>query len=239
MPSLDFPHPKVIEDDGFFIVRDDLIPGGTKRRVGHVLLNHKAEYIYASTVFGYAQIALAYICRDASKRLTLFVAERGELHFRTKKAQSIGADIIQVPMGYLSNTRAQARRYYHADPSNRHLVPYGLSSPEVIQALADVARAVPGQNGLEPPKEVWSVAGSGTLTRALQVAWPNAEVHAVSVGSSAPDVGKAFVHHSPGPFAKDAPFQPPYPTVPNYDAKVWWWVKRYARPGAWVWNVAG
>ena len=78
----------------------------------HLRIVRVATVIDAATVYGYAQIALAYICKDAGKKLTLFVAERGELHFRTAKAQSLGANIVQIPMGYLSNTRAQARRYF-------------------------------------------------------------------------------------------------------------------------------
>lgn len=234
-----FPPPKVFEYNGVFVVRDDLLPGGTKRRIGHVLMNSKPEYVYASTVFGYAQIALAYICRDAGKKLTLFVAQRKELHHRTSMAKSIGANIVQIPMGYLSNTRSQARRYFREAPRERHLVPYGLDTPEVVSAMADVARKVPDQNGLPTPKEVWVVAGSGTISRALQLAWPDARVHAVGVGASAPDVGNAVIHHSPDPFSKDAAFQPPFPTVPNYDAKAWVFVKRYSSKGAWFWNVAG
>jgi hypothetical protein len=81
------------------------------------------------------------------------------------------------------------------------------------------------------------VAGSGTLTRALQRAWPHAAFHAVRIGS-APDAGRATLHMAPEPFERDAKQPPPFPSCGNYDAKAWRFILRHATPGALFWNVA-
>jgi len=251
MPKLDWPDPPkvvqfappvVVEHEGIFVVRDDLLEGGTKRRIAHLVLNGKEDYAYASTVHGYAQLALAYACRDNGKKLTLFVAKRPKSgrHPLTATAVSLGANVVEVwPQPRLSYIQAEARRYAEESPSTRHLVPFGLATREVLEALAEIARQVPAENGLAPPTEVWTAAGSGTLSRALQLAWPDADFHAVAVEAKDPDVGRAELHFAEGSFSRPAKLLPPFPTVKNYDGYCWAWIKRLARPGAWFWNCGG
>jgi hypothetical protein len=102
-----------------------------------------------------------------------------------------------------------------------------------VDALTDVAR------GLSiVPTEVWTVAGSGTLSRALQHAWPDATVHVVQIGAR-PKVGRAIVWQAPERFEHDAGLPPPFPSCSNYDAKAWRFIREHAQPGALFWNVAG
>jgi hypothetical protein len=102
-----------------------------------------------------------------------------------------------------------------------------------VDALTDVARDLP-----IVPTEVWTVAGSGTLNRALQHAWPGATVHAVQIGAR-PKVGRAIVWAAPERFEHDAELPPPFSSCGNYDAKAWRFIKQHAQPGALFWNVAG
>ena len=223
--------PEVRQCDQWFIVRDDLFPGGTKARVLPFLLDPgAAEYVYASPAYGYAQIALAYAAASMARRATVFVAKRLTLHARTQEAQRAGAKIVQVPYGYLSVVSARARDY--ARSAGASLLPFGMDFPAMIEAMAAVAASL----DIDPP-EVWCAAGSGTLTRALQCAWPNAAHHAVMVGT-VPNAGHATVHTAPEAFTRDARDRPPFPSCSNYDAKVWQFFKRQARPGALFWNVA-
>lgn len=222
--------PVLMQHEGFWIVRDDLLSGGTKARVIPRFLVGADEFVYASPAYGYAQIALAVSCRNLGKRATIFVAKRKTLHARTAEAYRAGAKIVQVPYGYLSNVQAKAKLYAHS--AGAKLLPFGLDFPEFIVALADVARSVPVQ-----PQEVWTVAGSGVLSRALQLAWPQAMFRAVQVGSD-PDVGRAKILKAPEKFEDDAKVKPPFPSCSNYDAKVWQFFKRHASPGALFWNVA-
>jgi len=87
------------------------------------------------------------------------------------------------------------------------------------------------------PREVWTVAGSGTLSRALQRAWPAAEFFAVRVGAQG-DAGKASVMQAPERFEHDAREPPPFPSCSNYDAKAWAFMRKHAKRGALFWNVA-
>lgn len=224
------PPPVVETHNGFRVVRDDLIPGGTKRRVVPLLITKTKEYVYASPAQGYAQIAIALCCRDHGKRATIFVAKRDELHPLTQQAFDCGANIVQVPMGFLAVVQAAARDY--AAENNARLLPFGLNSPRIRRGLADVALSIPFV-----PDEVWCVAGSGVLCRSLQMAWPDADHCVVKVGKQDIDVGKASAYIHPLKFGEDAKVKPPYPSCSNYDAKVWEYVLRYASPGALVWNV--
>jgi hypothetical protein len=223
--------PVLQEIDNVFVVRDDMLPGGTKRRALPVLMNGAGEYVYASPVYGYAQVALAHVARESGKRATVFCARRSVRHARTLEAEAAGARIIEVPCGYMSVLRARARQYCAV--SGAELLPFGLNTPAFIEALADIARSLK----VNPP-EVWTVAGSGVLTRALQLAWPGARFFAVQVGA-VPNAGRAEVIKAPERFEQDARLLPPFPSCSNYDAKAWQFVRLFARPGALFWNVAG
>jgi hypothetical protein len=225
-----WPEPVIERVGRVQVVRDDLIPGGTKRRVIDALLRGADEFVYASPAYGYAQVALAYACRDLGLRATVFTAKRGQLHPRTKEAKGAGAKVVLVPVGYLSNVQAKAREY--AAVVGARLLPFGLDTPEIGARLSEVAAALP-----LVPAEVWSVAGSGTLTRALQAAWPGAAFHAVQVGKEA-EVGIAMKYTAPEKFDNNATVPPPFPSCRNYDAKAWRFIQQHASDGALFWNVA-
>jgi hypothetical protein len=224
------PEARIDEFDNVLVLRDDIVQGGTKRRVLAELLDSHLEFVYASPASGYAQIALAYACRDAGKKATIFVARRNELHKRTAEAKSAGAKIVQVPHGYLTNVQAKAKAY--AEMVGARLMPFGFDCDEFIDRLASFAKSLP-----IAPLEVWSVAGSGTLTRALQRAWPQASFNAVQIGRE-PKIGAARKLKAPEKFDDDATVPPPFPSCSNYDAKAWFFIKRYATEGALFWNVA-
>jgi hypothetical protein len=222
--------PAIVEHDGIFVVRDDVHLGGTKARVLPRFLTGADEFVYASPVYGYAQIALSHCCKAAGKKATIFCAKRGELHARTQEAKRAGAKIVQVPHGYLSNVQSKARAY--AEATGSQLIPFGLDFPEFLEALATVAISLDIK-----PSEVWTVAGSGVLTRALQMAWPAARFYAVRIGA-APDAGCATVLTAPEKFEQDAKMRPPFPSCTNYDAKAWQFIRHRASPGSLFWNVA-
>ena len=84
------------------------------------------------------------------------------------------------------------------------------------------------------PTEVWTVGSSGTLTRGLQLAWPNATFHCVTVGHAG-DYGRAKTYKCEIPFNKETKVLPPFPSAPTYDAKAWEFMLEYASPGALFW----
>src|SRR5262249_43486132 len=165
--------PLVEEYQGIGVVRDDLFPGGTKARFIPRLFDGAEEVVYASPAQGGAQYSLAFVAHQLRKRATIFVAARQIPHARQLEARALGAKIVLVPFGMLSNVQAKARDY--AQKVGARLAPFGMDTPEAIEIIAEAARATH-----EQPDEVWCAAGSGTLCRALKLAWPRAHHVAVA-----------------------------------------------------------
>lgn len=210
------------------IVRDDLLPGGTKVRALVVMMEPGGAYAYAGPAEGYAQIALGRTAALIGARGVAFVAARARRHRNTVSAAAFGAEIVEIRPGYLTVVKARARRY--CAEHGVTLLPFGLDSLVAQRAIQDAASRIPA------PEEVWCVAGSGTLSRALAAAWPGATIHAVRVGM-VPEVGSAMLYRAPEEFADDAKIAPPFPSSANYDAKAWRFIEQRATDGALFWNV--
>ncbi len=230
--------PPVVEErsPGVFVVRDDLLVGGTKRCYADQLIRGKAEVVYASPAYGGAQIAIAHSARECGASATIFVAKRSTPHPRTLEAFKAGAKIVQVPCGYLTNVQAKAKAY--AAATGATLLPFGLETPLAFEAIETRARMASEQVG--KLDQVWSVGGSGVLTRGLQRGFDSKAFYVVQVGRElrSPDAGKAKVIVSPLPFEKDAKRLPPFPSCSNYDAKGWEPFSTQGRGRRLFWNVA-
>lgn len=214
-----------------YVVRDDLIPGGTKQRVVRKLVKAGQEYVFPATAYGYAQVALAYACEEKGARCTLFIAERKRaLHPLTQQAVDHGAELHMVKGGVTNIVIAAAKRY--GAETGATVFPLGFGTPEFIRGFADLARSLN-----LAPEQVWCAAGSGSLCRALQIAWPSADFRAVQYGMHT-DAYRAKVYIAPEKYDMDAEAPPPFPSCTYSDAKVWRFVLKYARDGALMWNVA-
>ena len=230
--------PKLIikEYDGIKVVRDDLLDGGTKRRAFTIYVKSKPEideFVYASPRQGYAQLSLAYACRDLGKKCTVTVPQ-GERYWLTNKAVEVGANIIEVPMGYLTNIQAKAKKYCFNNGA--HLIPFGGDHPVIIEAMTQTALSLDIN-----PTEVWTVMSSGVLSRGLQAAWPNAKVYGVRIGHNTTRIeqGRAETFKSDYKFHQECkePERPPFPSSLTYDSKAWMFIKEHATKGSLFWNV--
>ena len=231
------PSPMIEEHEGIQVVRDDLLGGGSKIRFADYLVQSQPEieeWVYGSSpATGYAQISLSYLCRKYGKKAVIFMAERAwdKLHDYQIEALKAGADMKWVPNGMLSVTEKRARDYVEQDPKVRRLLPIGFHHDTVIASIVRVALSMDVR-----PNEVWTVGSSGTLTRGLQLAWPDAAFHCVTVGHKG-DYGRAKTYRCEIPFNKPAKLIPPFPSAITYDAKAWEYIKQHASPGALFWNV--
>lgn len=214
------------------VVRDDLLTGGTKEAALLSFIENMPEHelVYAGPRQGYAQIALASACKAIGKKATLFIAQSKIKHPRSMKAAELGAELREVPCGYLTVVQARAREY--CQQTGARMLPFGLACEEMVEAIAQRARMIS-----IVPEEVWSVAGSGTLQRGLQRAWPSAQFFAVQVGKT-PDAGTAEIILAAEKYEQDAAEPPPFPSCSNYDAKAWRHIVAKASNGALFWNVA-
>jgi len=223
------PNPAPIMEvvEGIHVVRDDLLASGSKARGLDFLIGHSPtnqgieEWVYGSSpAHGYAQISLPVVCGKYGKKAVIFMADRdkSKLHDCQRRGLEAGGVYHWVPNGMLSVTQKRARDYVAESPKTRRLFPIGGDHPSVIACLAKVARSLPIE-----PEHVWTVGSSGTLSRALQAAWPKAAVYVVSVGHKMGEheAGRAQVFRTPWAFNKPCPVdkRPPFPSVPEYDAK--------------------
>ena len=232
-----FPAPVIEEHEGFMVVRDDLLDGGSKMRFADCLIKSQPEieeWVYGSSpATGYAQISLSCLCRKYGKKSIIFMADRAKdkLHEYQLRAIESGATMKWVPNGMLSVTEKRARDYVEQNPNSRRLLPIGFDHPSVVASINMVASKMDVS-----PTEVWTVGSSGTLTRGLQRAWPDASFHCVTVGHKG-DYGRAKLYKCEIPFNRETKVKPPFPSAPTYDAKAWEFMKQYASPGALFWNV--
>ena len=236
--SIKLPPPVIVEHEGIKVVRDDLLDGGTKRRGFNVYVEsfpEVNEWVYASPRQGYAQLSLAYACKDLGKKATVTIP-KGEHYWLTDEAIRMGANIIEVPMGYLTNIQAKAKKYVEEHEGSA-LVPFGGDHPIIIEAMKNVALSL----NIEPPKEIWTVMSSGVLSRGLQLAWPNAKVYGVQIGHNTTEreIGRAQTMRSKYKFNQECKEQdrPPFPSSLTYDSKAWEFIKKHASEGALFWNV--
>lgn len=229
------PDAKVTQHEGIYVVRDDLIKGGTKRAFVGKLIYGYEEVVYASPVYGGAQIAIAHAAKDLGIKATIICAKRKKPHARTLEAKNAGAKVIQVPTGYLSNIKSKARKY--CEMSGAYLLPFGLESQLAFTAIA--ARAAKVQKLVGELDEVWCVAGSGVLARGLQLGLDAKKFNCVQIGRTLhqSDVGEAHVYIHPFDFSKDAKINPPFPSCSNYDAKAWEYVIKQGKGKRLFWNV--
>ena len=237
--TITLPDVVIEKHENIWVVRDDLLPGGTKRRFLYRYLqsqSHVKEWVYASPRVGYAQVALAYACRDLGLKATVVIPKGKHLPL-TDEAISIGANIIEVPMGFLTHIQSVAKNYALETPETQ-LLPFGLDHPVVIDEVARIASSLPIQ-----PKEVWSCISSGVLSRGLQKAWPTAKVYGVRVGHNTTDRerGRAEIFISKYKFTQKCKTaeKPPFPSSDYYDSKVWSFIKEHASDDALFWNVGG
>jgi hypothetical protein len=235
---------QVEEHEGFYVVRDDLLPGGTKQR-GYQVIGKipNDEVVYAGPWNGYAQVALAIACKKYGKKATV-VMSKGD-YWTNKKAKKYGANLIIHPGATLMELQAKAEEYGRL--TGAYVMPFGFSSDEfkdelLKQISAAVERANDDVVNAATTATIWVVAGSGTLARVLQKIFPHAKFSLVEIGRKVymddMDKTRTKIYKTGMSLYRDSPELPPYSSPSTYDAKVWPFVKKYGEPGDIIWNVA-
>lgn len=240
--DIELPKPIIVEHEGIKVVRDDLLDGGTKRRAFNYYVQwvkqtnpHVKELVYASPREGYAQLSLTYSCVELGLKSTVFVP-KGKHNWLTTESIRLGCNIIEVPMGYLSNIQSKARKYVEVT-EGASLVPFGGDHDIIIEGMCRTGLSL----DIEPPKEIWTVMSSGVLSRGLQRAFPDAKVYGVRIGHNTTERerGRAETFLSKYKFNQECKEveRPPFPSSLTYDSKAWEFIKEHASEGALFWNV--
>lgn len=231
-----FAEPKIEKHNGIYVVRDDLIDGGTKSRYLIDLFNAFDEVVYATPAYGGAQLALAYCAKLKGKQATLFVAKRKDPHKRTLQAKSLGARVFQVPHGYLNHVQSKAKKY--AKDKGAYYLEFGGDTTETIETIGRMASTINIQ--IKDIDEVWCASGSGVLTRGLQNGIKAKRFYAVQVGKDIKGkVGKATIIKHRLEFKEELNIKTPFPSCPNYDKKAWELCKKHSKGKVLFWNVMG
>lgn len=211
----------IIKDHyGIKVVRDDLLPGGTKSiLLASIDSSFINEFVYASPVYGGFQIAISMYCKSVGKQATIFCAKRNVMHPNTLKCIEYGASVIEVPYGYLSVIEKKAREYCAGKPAT-HKIIFGASTAEnkiliknrVLEAIKTIG---------QEPDEIWCAVGSGTLISGILLAVSEkVKVFGVQVGAEFKEVATNLtIIKYPKTFDKESKLKIDFPSMPNYDLK--------------------
>jgi hypothetical protein len=228
--------PVILPHDKFFVLRDDVVEGGTKRRILSSILPdlQEKEIVYAGHAYGYAAYALGLAAQSCNKGVRVF--------FPSPRAETdIFQKTIQLPTVTFSIEKVTkqhelvegAKRY--AAETGAYFMPIGCATDNFYNQLVAFAKSLP-----MIPRETWCLAGSGLLCRALCEAWPTTRINAVNLGMPHLAIDKSRVTLFEAPEKPEEPAQipPPYPSALYYDAKIWRFAQIHGGEGAFIWNVA-
>jgi 1-aminocyclopropane-1-carboxylate deaminase/D-cysteine desulfhydrase-like pyridoxal-dependent ACC family enzyme len=245
--SLHFPI-TINQYDGIYVLRDDLLPGGTKRRSieSFVKQTNFKEYIYPGTSRGAAIVALGYAVAKYRKKGVVFIAERKTPNELMQEALDAGEGYLEykyIPMGFYPKIKKACERYCKDDDLKIY-IKSGNDTPFAVNHIAQVAAEVGKHKG--PFDVVLAACSSGTLIRGIQRSGIADRYVGVATGQKGINPGplaEVIAHNELQKFEANPPkdLRPPYPTVLNYDGKVWQYalVEKKKNPNAriLVWNV--
>jgi hypothetical protein len=228
------PDPVVIEHDGVQVVRDDLIVG-TKTRAGDLLMSkiNNETIVYSQPRTGLAGVSIIDAAKRHNKKVVLFMPSSKRVSLHQACCIEQGAVPIFKRIAAMPNLNKYAKEW--ADENGSYFVPLGLRHEFATAAIVHAASKI------EEPDEVYVAISTGVLSRALQIAWPNAKFTCVAVARNlqAGELGRASVISEPLPFTTPEKEKnlPPFPTVNTYDAKVWKYIPKNSGRRILMWNV--
>lgn len=236
------------------VVRDDLLPGGTKQRAAIPFLkNHLRagvqEFVYASPFSGYAQVALAYSCNVVGANCTLFAEsyEGGISDFTNTVSHLANVRLA----ANLSQAEAEADQYVQSNPQCLK-IPLGFNHPlfnEILQVELSFQWEYLCKSLGFVPKTLWVPVGSGTLATVFsKIISQDTTLQLVDV-RVLPDeddrikqiinLRNSKYNKALEEFRHPVKRTPPIPSNKYYDAKLWQFVSSQAGSQDVWWNVAG
>lgn len=213
--------PIIEQHNGVYVLRDDLLPGGTKSIFMQTIVDGMThEYVYASPVYGAFQIALSIYCKSVGKQATIFCAKRKQKHENTLLCEAHGAKIIEVPFGYLSVVEKHANIYCQETGAKK--IQFGGGTDENIELISQRMRDCIDVLGFEP-QNIFCAVGSGTLLQGIRRGTKRSYIHGVSVGGNffLPFPGRTSIYKHPLKFEQKIKAVAPFQCSPNYDLKAW------------------
>lgn len=192
---------------------------------------------YAAPRVGHAAEAIASLAETYGKSCVFFAAASKQI--TAHQAVVLGyenCDLRFVKIPAMPCLNSWIRGW--AEEFNAVALPFGLANTPVVTAgLVKVCDDHIFFHG--EPTEFFCAVSTGTMTRALQIGWPNAKARGVAVARNIKEGEKGFsdvisYHRT---FYKGSEYMPEFNTTATYDAKAY---KRFideAKPGAVFINV--
>jgi len=228
------PDPVVTVHEGVRVVRDDLIVG-TKTRAGDLIAsktNHKT-FVYSQPRTGLAGVSILDVARHHDREVVLFMPACKEISHHQACCIEQGAKVHFKRIAAMPNLNKYAKEW--AEENGAYFIPLGLRHELSTAAIVHAA------NTIDPPDEVYVAISTGVLSRALQIAWPNAKFTCVAVARNLKEgeLGRASVISEPLPFTSPELEKnlPPFPCISTYDSKVWKYIPKNSGKNVLMWNV--
>ncbi len=224
-----------------YILRADLAPGGLKAFGGErVIANGKPTLVYCAPRQGHAPDAIASLAKLYDKRCVFFMPSSKEVsdHQRALFAYD-NVDVRFFRIAAMPVLNSYAKKW--AEQHQSTYLPFGLTGVEMVTAgLVNMCRKVSQILGSDPT-EIYCAVSTGTMIRALQIGWPEAEPKGVAVARNIHkgEIGVAEMRIATIPFLTRSPAadKMPIPTTGAYDAKAWEWFESEGKPGSIFINV--
>lgn len=228
------PDPVVVVHEGVRVVREDVIVG-TKTRAGDLLAsrsNHRT-IVYSQPRTGLAGVSILDVAKHRGKEVVLFMPSCKEISLHQACCIEQGAKVHFRRIAAMPNLNKYAKEW--AEENDAFFVPLGLKHELSTAAIVKAASTI------DPPDEVYVAISTGVLTRALQIAWPNAKFTCVAVARNLKEgeLGRAEVISEPLPFTTPEKLKnlPPFPSIATYDGKVWKYIPKNTGRNILMWNV--
>jgi hypothetical protein len=230
-----YPDPVVTVHDGVRCVRDDLITG-TKVRGGDCLMSkiNQSTIVYVQPRTGLAGVSILDVAKRYDKKVKLFMPSAKRISHHQACCIERGAEASFHRIAAMPNLNKIASDWANTQ-DDAFFVPLGLKHELVTAGIVKAASKIP------EPDEVYVAISTGVLSRAMQIAWPNAKFHSVAVSRNlkAGELGRANVISEPMPFqqSEKAGNLPPFPCIDTYDGKVWKYIPKNTGRNILFWNV--
>jgi hypothetical protein len=216
------------------VVRDDLIVGTKARACDLLCFKIKNDtLVYSQPRTGLAGVSLVDVASRHNKNVVLFMPSSKQISRHQACCIERGATVFFERIAAMPNLNLIAKKW--AEKNGAFFVPLGLKHEYATAGIIHAALTIP------EPDEVYVAISTGVLSRALQIAWPNAKFTCVAVARNlkAGESGNATVISEPLEFTKSESVKnlPPFPTVSTYDAKVWKYIPKNTNKRILMWNV--
>ena len=230
------PNPAPVETlhEGVRCIRDDLITG-TKIRGADLLMSSIKEdtVAYVQPRTGLAGVSILDVASKHGKKVRLYMPSSKKISHHQACCIERGALVSFHRIAAMPNLNKIAKE--DSKIHGYYFIPLGLKHKLMTAGMVKVA------SQLKEPDEVYVATSTGVLSRALQIAWPNAKFTSVAVARNmkAGELGRAKVISEPRAFTAHESKEnlPPFPNIDTYDGKVWKYIPKNTGRDILFWNV--